>query len=244
MAVDDGGGGGVVVGGRDDRYTGPTLLEAMEGIADGIATTSSLDQAALLLAKRPVFGKTRVCVMRRLSSSSVRRVGGESSKESEQGGGGEAGIVAVVALIQSGTVRQGQALEALLPGSRLLAHHPAASRKTRRVTHRPSMMARYRVVSIQRFGKSMYAPISSFVMRTHTHTHTHNTPDECGLIVCMDGWVWHGGQTARDGKRDRGTGTKTRTSLSATPTSASTFSTTSARHCSAIVEVRRLLLHW
>jgi hypothetical protein len=106
----------------------------MEGIADDIATTPSLDQAALLLAKRPVFGKTRVCVVRRLSSS-IRRAGvatggnhtGESSKESEQGG--EAGIVVVVALIQSGTVRQGQALEALLPGSRLLAHHHV-SRKT------------------------------------------------------------------------------------------------------------------
>jgi hypothetical protein len=162
----------------DDRYTGPALFEVMEGIADGIATTSLSIPSALLLAKRPVLGKTRVCVLRR-AGSSVRRAGAVTGsnhagvsgaiKESEQGE--EAGIVVVVALIQSGTMRQGQALEALLPGSRLLAHHHA-SRKTWHVTNRPSMMARYRVVSIERFDKSMYAPICACT-HTHTHTHTH-----------------------------------------------------------------------
>jgi hypothetical protein len=132
----------------------------MEGVADSMATTSLSSPSALLLAKRPVLGKTRVCVMRRLR----RRRGIATSSNHTSEKEGEAGIVVVVvALVQSGTVRQGQALEALLPGSRLLAHHHPASR----VTNRPSMTARYRVVSIQRFGKPMYAPIAS----THTHTH-------------------------------------------------------------------------
>jgi hypothetical protein len=162
----------------------------MERIADDIAATSSREQAALLLAKRPMFGKTRVCVVRRLGRQRAaaaidsNHAGGGSTKESEQGEG-EAGIVVVVALVQSGTVRRGQALEALLPGSRLLAHHAASCKASCAIT-RPSMMASYRVVSIERFGKPVYVHLEQFhdvvVMRA-THSRAHATQGSLGLTA-------------------------------------------------------------
>jgi hypothetical protein len=94
-------------------------------------------------------------------------------------------------------------------------------------------------MSIERFGKSMYAPIAfdacvCVCVRAYT---TQSSQSNWLLVVSV--------QTVWDGKRDRGTGTKTRASLSATPTSASSSvtvsSNASAKH-SLAVEVRHHLL--
>lgn len=78
-------------------YEGPTLVEVMEQVAQALTTGAA---ACREVAKRPLFGPTRVSVLRRVNALCIA--------------GAPKGEVVVEALVQSGTVREGQVLHARL----------------------------------------------------------------------------------------------------------------------------------
>jgi hypothetical protein len=111
------------------------LFEAMEQMANAVTTASAPSKA---VTQRPVFGPTRVSVLRRVNKRCM-----------SDGSGGEE---VVEALVQSGTVREGQLVEAVLPA-------PIASVRHSRRGHlqpKPTVVATFSVVSIQRFEKPRY----------------------------------------------------------------------------------------
>ncbi|ELR18901.1 elongation factor Tu GTP binding domain containing protein [Acanthamoeba castellanii str. Neff] len=112
-------------------YEGPTLVEVMEQVAQALTTGAA---ACREVAKRPLFGPTRVSVLRRVNALCIA--------------GAPKGEVVVEALVQSGTVREGQVLHARLPA-------PIANRaRDGSVGTQPaSALVTLAVVSILRFDK-------------------------------------------------------------------------------------------
>jgi hypothetical protein len=109
------------------------LFEVMEQMA------SAVTQAKV--ARRPVFGPTRVSVLRRVNKHCISGTTSSEPKKEE----------VVEVLVQSGTVREGQMLEAVLPAPTVFSD--------RHCSYEASMaVATFTVVGIQRLGKPRFAP--------------------------------------------------------------------------------------
>lgn len=120
-------------------YQGPMLFEIMEQSASAVTKPAPGEVAAI---KRPVFGPTRISVLRRANK---RCTGATDTQKQEE---------VVEALVQSGMVCEGQVLEAIV-----VAPITTASRHSRRghILPKPTTLATFTVVSIQRFDKPRYA---------------------------------------------------------------------------------------
>jgi hypothetical protein len=137
------------------------VVEVMEQVAQALTTGAA---ACREVAKRPLFGPTRVSVLRRVNALCIA--------------GAPKGEVVVEALVQSGTVREGQVLHARLPA-------PIANR-ARDGPQPASALVTLAVVSILRFDKPRYRPrVVRVVCRvvycattcaTHDTHHTRHTP--------------------------------------------------------------------
>lgn len=119
-------------------YKGPMLFEVMEQSASAVTESAPGEVAA---AKRPVFGPARISVLRRANK---RCTGATDTQKQEE---------VVEALVQSGMVREGQVLEAVV-----VAPIATARRHSRRghILPKPTTLATFTVVSIQRFDKPRY----------------------------------------------------------------------------------------
>jgi translation elongation factor EF-1alpha len=120
-------------------YKGPMLFEVMEQSASAVTKPAPGEVAAV---KRPVFGPARISVLRRANK---RCTGATDTQKQEE---------VVEALVQSGMVREGQVLEAIV-----VAPITTARRHSRRghILPKPTTLATFTVVSIQRFDKPRYA---------------------------------------------------------------------------------------
>jgi hypothetical protein len=117
------------------------LFGVMEQMANAVTTASALNKA---MAQRPVFGPTRVSVLRRVDEQCTS--GRDEPKRAQRG------EEVVEALVQSGTVREGQLVEALLPAPIVFARRSGRGR----IQPKPTTVASFSVVSIERLEKSRY----------------------------------------------------------------------------------------
>lgn len=103
-----------------------------------------MEQAASrVVMKRSLFGPVRVSVLRR---ENVLCTGGQSgTKKPEE---------VVVVLVQSGMVREGQVLQAVLPGPIVCRRRPF--RRGPPIVSKPPTVVTFTVLSIQRFYKPRY----------------------------------------------------------------------------------------
>jgi hypothetical protein len=104
-----------------------------------------MEQAASrAVVKRSLFGPVRVSVLRR---ENVLCTGEQSDtkKKPEE---------VVVGLVQSGMVREGQVLQAMLPGPIVCRHR--SIRRGPPIVPKPPTVVTFTVLSIERFGKSRY----------------------------------------------------------------------------------------
>ena len=100
-----------------------------------------MEQAASrAVVKRSLFGPVRVSVLRR---ENVLCTGEQSDTEKKP-------EEVVVGLVQSGMVREGQVLQAMLPGPIV------CRRRGPPIVPKPPTIVTFTVLSIQRFGKSRY----------------------------------------------------------------------------------------
>ncbi len=102
-----------------------------------------LEQAASrAVVKRSLFGPARVSVLRR---ENVLCTGEQSNTKPEE---------VVVGLVQSGMVREGQVLQAMLPAP--IVCRRRSIRRGPPIVPKPPTVVTFTVLSIQRFGKSRY----------------------------------------------------------------------------------------
>jgi hypothetical protein len=111
------------------------LFEAMEQMASTITTAS----ARVKVARRPLFGPTRVSVLRRANRQCISGTDEPMRQEEEL----------VEAVVQSGMVREGQILEAALSAPTVFSSHSRSGD----IVPKPATVATFKVVRIQRFNK-------------------------------------------------------------------------------------------
>jgi hypothetical protein len=112
---------------------------------------------AIMATERPLFGPTRVSVLRR--ANRPVRLGGSDPDE-----GGPKRVQedeVVEALVHSGAVREGQVLEAVLPAPIVFARRS----RRERIQPEPTTVATFSVVSIQRFEKPRYSARVAWSLR-------------------------------------------------------------------------------
>jgi len=101
-----------------------------------------MEQAASrAVVKRSLFGPVRVSVLRRENVLCTGEQRDTKKKKLEE---------VVVGLVQSGMVREGQVLQAMLPGPIV------CRRRGPPIVPKPPTIVTFTVLSIQRFGKSRY----------------------------------------------------------------------------------------
>jgi hypothetical protein len=111
------------------------LFEVMEHMARAVTTSAPGE----VVAKRPVFGPTRVSILQRVNKRCTTGGGTDIAQKQEE---------VVKALVQWGTVREGQVLEAVLPTPIVT---PTPRRRADVLPQPTTSVATFTVLSIQRF---------------------------------------------------------------------------------------------